>query len=674
MGSIFESFTQGGQTEIHKIRMMRQVIGTTFFVSTLIATVGLVMLIFWHGWKPLYYLAAYNKAYYRNQLKFLPKGFYDSSWIKLNNKWTKIPDRELTNHWYYTQLAKKIRVKVIKSIYWSTIIFGSSILVFTFYWIKRGSIRQKTKIIKGYQLVTPKVLKKQIKRMGGSKITFAGIPLPLGAESEHIMITGTTGSGKTNAINGLLQQIKLLGQKAIIIDSSGGFVSRFFDPTKDRILNPFDQRSCNWDLWQECNVEYDFEEFSESLIPHNQYDQFWTKAAQQLFSAAAFKLKQSPERSIQELLQQLLIDPLNITAKTLQGTAVSSYLDQGAEKTALSIRATLVSALQSLKYLNNAGSTFSIKNWLKQSNDWLFLSALPTQRAALKPLMSAWLSIAVKALMGLGEERNRRVWFIIDELAALNNVPILTQALAELRKFGGCCVIGFQDLQQLEALYGVSTARTLGSLTGTKLVFRLDNYAAKQMAELFGSQEILEPNRSISFGAHQMRDGVSLAEQRQIRYVASPTDLMRLDNLEAFIKFPRNLDVSKLKFKIYDCREKEPSFLTRDDDSDEVLKENTAKYSICLMSVLNNNLPIEKNKLYLHINNNNIEYKMLGDDGKVVDGIISQEQLMTNCNIPANNDLQAFNSIKDQILNAIFKKATTPAIQLIEKECIEVMV
>ena len=101
----------------------------------------------------------------------------------------------------------------------------------------------------------------------------------------------------------------------------------------------------------------------------------------------------------------------------------------------------------------------------------------------------------------------------------------------------------------------------LGSLTGTKVVFRLDSYGAKQMAELFGSQEILEPNRSISFGAHQMRDGVSLTEQRQIRHVATTTDLMKLDNLEAFIKFPRNLDISKLKFKIYNYQEKEPGFI-----------------------------------------------------------------------------------------------------------------
>jgi type IV secretory pathway TraG/TraD family ATPase VirD4 len=166
--------------------------------------------------------------------------------------------------------------------------------------------------------------------------------------------------------------------------------------------------------------------------------------------------------------------------------------------------------------------------------------------------------------MNLGEDPDRRVWFIIDELAALNKLPILTQALAELRKFGGCCVLGFQDLQQLDTLYGVSTARTLGSLTGTKIVFRLDSYGAKQMTELFGSQEILEPSRSISFGAHQMRDGVSLTEQRQIRYLASTSDLMRLDNLEAFIKFPRNLDISKLKFAIYNCPRKEPNFIAND--------------------------------------------------------------------------------------------------------------
>jgi len=562
MSSIFENFTQGGQTEIHKFRMIRQVIGTTLIGSLIITIVGLGVSLFWHGWEPIYYLAAYHKAQYRNQLRFLPHGFYDNSWIKSYNGWINVPDYQLANNWQYKRRAITIKKQVIQSANLSIAIFGGSVLMFAIYWIRKGGNRQKTKIIKGYKLVTPNVLKKQINRVGSSNIKIADLPLPVNAECEHIMITGMTGSGKTNAIHGLLQQIKALDHKAIIVDTSGGFVSRFFDPTRDQILNPFDQRSSNWDLWQECSTDYDFEEFAESLIPNNQYDQFWTKAAQQLFATAALQLRNSSTRSIPGLLKQLLTDPLDQTAKAFKDTLVATYLDPAAEKTALGIRATLVSALQSLKYLTNNGPTFSINNWLKQPNDWLFLSALPTQRTALKPLMSAWFSIAVKSLMNLGENRNRRIWFIIDELAALNKLPILTQALAELRRFGGCCVLGFQDLQQLDTLYGASTARTLGSLTGTKVVFRLDSYGAKQMAELFGSQEILEPNRSISFGAHQMRDGVSLTDQHQVRYVVTPTDLMRLDNLEAFIKFPRNLDISKLNFKIYDCLEKEPQLLS----------------------------------------------------------------------------------------------------------------
>lgn len=276
----------------------------------------------------------------------------------------------------------------------------------------------------------------------------------------------------------------------MIIDSSCGFIARFFDQRQDQILNPFDQRSCNWDLWQECRADYDFEEFAESLIPSNQYDQFWTKAAQQLFATVAIQLRSSPKRSIKLLLDSLLAAPLPQLAKNLQGTWVSSYADPGAEQVAISIRATLVAAVQSLKYLTTQTNPFSISKWIAndQQGGWLFMSSLPTQRTILKPLISSWLSIAVKSLMSLGENHQRRIWFIIDELATLNKIPILMQGLAELRRFGGCFILSFQDLQQLDALYGLSTARSFGSLTGTKMIFRLDSYGAKQMATLLVSK------------------------------------------------------------------------------------------------------------------------------------------------------------------------------------------
>lgn len=115
------------------------------------------------------------------------------------------------------------------------------------------------------------------------------------------------------------------------------------------------------------------------------------------------------------------------------------------------------------------------------------------------------MSLAVKSLMQHGEDLDRRVWFIIDELASLNPLPILLRGLSESRRFGGCFFLAFQDLNQLDVLYGLHIARTLGNLMNTKVVFRLDSYAAKQMAAPFGEHEVHDRNRSISFSVHEER-------------------------------------------------------------------------------------------------------------------------------------------------------------------------
>ena len=559
MSSIFEAFTRGGQTEIHNFRMSRQVITTTILGSLILAILMFILLTFRHGWTPLYHLAVHYKAQSRVNGSFnnLPKNFIDQSWIVVNNRWTLIPDRFIVKDFKFNRYILIVQKRILNNAYWTVATFIFSLLLFSIYWIRKGNNFQKTKFVKGYQLVTPNMLRKQINKLGASTIKIGDIPLPLNSECEHFMVSGMPGSGKTNAIHGLLRQIRTLNHKVVIIDSSCGFVARFFDPRQDQILNPFDQRSCSWDLWQECRTDYDFEEFAESLIPSTKYDQFWTKAAQQLFATVAIQLRSSPKRSIKLLLDALLAAPLPQLAKSLQGTWVSSYADPGAEQIAISIRATLVAAVQSLKYLPTQTNPFSISKWIAhdQQGGWLFMSSLPTQRTVLKPLISSWLSIAVKSLMSLGENHDRRIWFVIDELATLNKIPILMQGLAELRRFGGCFILSFQDLQQLDDLYGQSTARSFGSLTGTKMIFRLDSYGAKQMATLFGEQKIITTNKNISFGSSQLRDGISFTDHYLNQALIDPSDLMKLDNLEAFIKFPRNVGITKLKFDLNDCPE-----------------------------------------------------------------------------------------------------------------------
>ena len=90
--------------------------------------------------------------------------------------------------------------------------------------------------------------------MRSSKI--AKFPYPHKTESQHTIITGASGSGKTQVMLDLLTQIRARGDKAIIYDKMGTYVRKFYDPNKDFILNPFDNRSKHWDYffdWLSCN-------------------------------------------------------------------------------------------------------------------------------------------------------------------------------------------------------------------------------------------------------------------------------------------------------------------------------------------------------------------------------------------------------------------------------------
>lgn len=155
-----------------------------------------------------------------------------------------------------------------------------------------------------------------------------------------------------------------------------------------------------------------------------------------------------------------------------------------------------------------------------------------------------------------------QVVLIIDELASLNRLPSLLTGLAEVRKYGGCFVLGFQDLSQLEDIYSFSTTKTLSNLTGTKVLFRsADAEVANRVSRYLGEQEKQEAQESISFGAHQMRDGVNLSTQKQTKAVVSGSEVMMLKDLDAFIKFPGEFPVSKISFKYLDLARKELAFI-----------------------------------------------------------------------------------------------------------------
>lgn len=217
----------------------------------------------------------------------------------------------------------------------------------------------------------------------------------------------------------------------------------------------------------------------------------------------------------------------------------------------------------------------SLLRFLKHNlKTWVFLSCQPDQREFLKPLFSAWISLMIKGVMQRAEGEGNRTWIIVDELASLNRLPSLMLGLSEIRKYGGCFVLGFQDLHQLEEIYGHAVTKSLSNLTGTKVLFRnVDTEVAARVAKYLGEQEKQEASESISFGAHQMRDGVNLSNQRQTKPVVTPSQIMMLKDLEAFLKLPGNFPVTKIAFPYVDYKKVATSFVPKE----KVLKPKIQK-------------------------------------------------------------------------------------------------
>src|SRR6202008_3089551 len=70
---------------------------------------------------------------------------------------------------------------------------------------------------------------------------------------------------------------------------------------------------------------------------------------------------------------------------------------------------------------------------------------------------------------------------------------------------------------------------------------------AKWIAASFGQIEVMESNQGLSYGANDMRDGVSLSAQRKTRDLILPSEITNLDNLEGYIRLPGQIPKGHFK-------------------------------------------------------------------------------------------------------------------------------
>ncbi|WP_273855276.1 type IV secretion system DNA-binding domain-containing protein [Serratia liquefaciens] len=183
-------------------------------------------------------------------------------------------------------------------------------------------------------------------------------------------------------------------------------------------------------------------------------------------------------------------------------------------------------------------------------NSWIFLTSDGRNHEALKPLLTAWIYLAMVNILGLTENRDRRIWLLLDELPSLHRLPILPGFVAEARKFGGCTLIGIQNFPQLREQFGKDFADAIWDLLNTKFFFRApSSTVAEWVAKELGEMRHMKFRDQYSYGVDTIRDGVSFSKDEVRELLVSYSDVQKLNDLQCYVTLPGDYPVVKMDIK-----------------------------------------------------------------------------------------------------------------------------
>ena len=431
----------------------------------------------------------------------------------------------------------------------------------------------------------------------GEKKDKAGFDLPLIQPilSQHVMFSGGIGSGKTNAINQVVDQLIQLiesrktaaGGKSddvvIIFDSKGDFLNKFGPKINDKVVISNDSSATvTWNMFNEALIDYkkygprmldeSLMELAsglfQTIIDKDSTNPFFPLAAKNIFygllkllaikdlnehlngkkmkinNKSIYELSKLNSEAIaarfnevsgvekDDLLQ--LIYYLGRMKKDQTGNTVLTENDQGASVIA-TMRNVLIDIFKG-KFAESGN--FSIREFIRNKGGrFLFVEYDLNQGRVLDPIYKVLFDLAIKE--SLCRDRSLgNVFFIIDEFRLLPKLNFMDSGVNLGRGLGAKFIIGIQNLKQIEAIYGEAEAKSILSAFVTNINFRTTDIETREYIKSLSGEQIYEYDvASLSGG-----------KQRDRSSVITDEDILKLDVGEAIINIPV-LDKNPIRFK-----------------------------------------------------------------------------------------------------------------------------
>ena len=319
--------------------------------------------------------------------------------------------------------------------------------------------------------------------------------------SQHLMLIGGIGSGKTNTFNQLLQDIvpQLSAKDVMIIfDTKGDFYKEFYKPGDIVISNDNTARgSSGTDYWNIINELENDGHLTENVIEianalfaekmKNSGDSFFPNAAKDIVTAVLYhfavnknKIKANNEtlsgcfkKSTQEWYSALL-------NSYPQFAAMTSYIPADAPGQALGVLAEIQQTIRQVFVGNFAKpGTLSIRDLVRsKGGKKIFIEYDIGVGSMLTPIYSLLFDLAIKeALCRSKSEGN--VFFVVDEFKLLPNLHHIDDAVNFGRSLGIKFLIGIQNTDQIIEAYNENMAMNIFSGFLNQFAFKVSDYSTR---------------------------------------------------------------------------------------------------------------------------------------------------------------------------------------------------
>lgn len=318
-----------------------------------------------------------------------------------------------------------------------------------------------------------------------------GLPVPRQLETEHMLLVGGTGAGKTTILQGILDGALKLGDRVLALDVKGDMTARW--PTDEFVLLSTDDKRCTrWDIGRDIRTADDAMEFSMELIPETS-DPSWSAGARRVLAALVQVLQAKAANSrtswgwhhLDDLLQKPVAELHSLLAA--DHPAEASFIDvtnDATLKQAMSFYLVMAANAGQIvrvcaKAAKKGGKTrsLSIREWAAGSGP----NSLLLHQSQRQPQLSATIArlvlkiVADAVVSEASQEDPTPIWIVLDELPQIGRCAAVPRLAAIGRSAGVRLVAAIQSPAQLRDTYGRETSQALTDNFATKIVGRVSS-------------------------------------------------------------------------------------------------------------------------------------------------------------------------------------------------------